>query len=375
MRTIINIGIGLLLLLGAGFVFKWMVDANKKPKRKAKKIVKTVFVDTVHNRQVPIMLKANGTLVAKNKIELFSEVQGVLQPTTKEFKAGVAYKKGEVMLKINSDEEYTRLQAQKSTLYNTITSIIPDVRLDFPEEYPKWRNYLSKFDFDKPTPKLPKANSEKEKFFISSRNIYTTFYNVKNLEVRLQKYTLRAPYNGVLTEALVNTGSLVRQGQKLGEFINPHVFEMEVSINANYIDLLKTGASVTLRNLDNSLQWQGTIIRINGKVDQASQTVKTYIRVAGEGLKEGMYLEAHIKAKNEHEAFVIPRTLLVNNQKVYAVQDSALALLTVNPVYFKDKSVIVKGLPEGTIVLKRPIPGAYQGMKVKIGEALTNPKN
>ena len=284
MRKYISIGLGIVLIIGAFFVVKAMILSNQKPVRHAKKIVKVVFVDIVENKSIPIVIKANGNLVAKNKIEIFSEVQGILQTTSKEFKAGTSYKKGETILKINNEEHYANLQAQKSNLYNTIASIMPDIRLDYPAAYTKWQKYLTDFDFDKTTSKLPEVNSEKEKFFISGRNIYTTYYNVKNMEVRLSKYIIRAPYNGILTDALVNPGSLVRQGQKLGEFINPAVYEMEVAINANYIDLLQKGNTVKLTRLDNSKNWEGTVIRVNGKVDQASQTVKAFIQVSGKGL-------------------------------------------------------------------------------------------
>lgn len=186
------------------------------------------------------------------------------------------------------------------------------------------------------------------------------------MEVRLSKYTIRAPYNGVLTEALVNLGSLVRQGQKLGEFINPSVYEMEVAINAAYIDLLQKGNAVKLYNLDNSKSWEGKIIRVNGRVDQASQTVKTFIQVEGEELKEGIYLEAQLVAKKESNAYEIARKLLVNNGSVYVLQDSVLELVKVDPVYFKNKTVVIKGLKNGTKVLSKNVPGAYEGMAVKV---------
>jgi len=366
MRKYISIALGIVLLIGAFLVVKAMIASNQKPERKAEKIVKTVFIDVVKNKDIPITINANGNLVAKNKIEIFSEVQGVLQRTSKEFKAGTSYRKGEPILKINNEEHYANLQAQKSNLYNAITSIMPDIRLDYPNEYEKWQAYLSSFDFNKTTPKLPEMNSEKEKFFISGRNIFTSYYNVKNMEVRLNKYTIRAPYNGILTDALVNPGSLVRQGQKLGEFINPSVYEMEVAINANYIDLLQKGNTVQLQNLDNSKTWNGKVIRVNGKVDQASQTVKTFIQVAGKDLKEGMYLEANLVAKKEKDAYEMPRKLLVNNESVYVFKDSILKLAKVNPVYFKDKTVVIKGLENGTKVMAKNVPGAYEGMLVKV---------
>ena len=374
MRKYISIGLGIALIIGAVFIVKAMIFYNQKPVRTAKKIIKVVFVDIVENKSIPIIIRANGNLVAKNRIEIFSEVQGVLHTTSKEFKAGTSYRKGETILKINNEEHYANLQAQKSNLYNTIASIMPDIRLDYPAEHTKWQRYLTDFDFDKTTPELPEINSEKEKFFISGRNIYTTYYNVKNMEVRLSKYIIRAPYDGILTDALVNPGSLVRQGQKLGEFINPRVYELEVAINANYIDLLQTGNTVKLSKLDNSKSWDGKVIRVNGKVDQASQTVKAFIQVSGKGLKEGMYLEANLVAKEEKDAYEMPRKLLVNNEGVYVVKDSILDLVKVNPVYFKDNSVVIKGLENGTMVLAKNVPGAHAGMAVRVFNETTTEK-
>ncbi len=376
MRKIISITLGVLLLIGAFFVARTMINSNKKEELKVPKIVKTVFVEIVENKEIPIVISANGNLVAKNKIDLYSEVQGVLIPLSKDFKPGTSYNKGEVILKINSDEYYANLQAQKSNLFNSITSIMPDIRLDYPVEYKKWQKYLESFDFNKTTPTLPETNSEKEKFFISGRNIYTTYYNVKNMEVRLSKYTIKAPYNGILTEAMVTPGTLVRQGQKLGEFINPKVYEMEIAINAAYKDLLEKGKSVKLHNLENTKSWTGTVIRVNGKVDQASQTIKVYIQINSNELNEGMYLEADLVAKSEMDAYEIPRNLLVNRKSVFVVKnDTILNLVDVTPVYFNDKTVVIKGLPNGVKTIIRTVPGAYDGMAVKIFEENNSDKN
>ena len=366
MRKYINIFLGIALIALAFWLVNVMILKNKRPDRPPVKIVKTVFIDTIHNSTIPIMIRANGTLVAKNRIELFSEVQGVLQPTSKEFRPGNSYRKGEVILKIRSDEHYANLQAQKSNLYNSITSIMPDIRLDYPEEYAKWEAYLQEFDFDNVTPPLPQTNSEQEKFFISGRNIYTTYYNVKNMEVRQTKYTIRAPYNGILTDAMVNPGALIRPGQKLGEFINPSVYEMEVAINAKYSDLLQIGNTVEVASLDTGMTWNGKIVRVNGSVDQATQTVMAYIELRGKDLKEGIYLEAHLKAKSEENAVEIPRKLLVDNQSLYVLKDSIIDLVPVKPVYYSDESVVIKGLADGTPYVSRMVPGAYPGMVVQV---------
>jgi len=366
MRKILSIIFGILLLAGAFYISKYFIDNKNKPKPKFEKIVKTVFVNKVKNKEIPIVITTSGTLNAKHKIEIFAEVQGVLQNSVKEFKAGTAYNKGALILSINSDEFYANLQSQKSNFYSSITGIMPDIRFDYPEEYEKWQNYLNAFDINKPTPKLPAMDTEKEKYFISGRGINTAYYNVKNLEVKLEKYHLRAPYKGVLTEALVSSGTLVRIGQKLGEFIDPSVYEMEVSVNAAFANLLKNGNEVKLHNLEKTKEYTGKIIRINGRVDVTSQTIKAYIQVSHKDLKEGMYLEAYLNAKSEDNAIKISRKFLIDNKQLFVVKDSVLDLITVNPVYFSAESVVVKGVEDGALLLSKTVPGAYDGMKVKI---------
>lgn len=366
MRKTISIILAVALILLAVFFAKYLIDNKQKPKPKVDKIVKTVFINEVLNKTIPIVITANGNLVAKNRIELYSEVQGILVPTSKDFKPGTTYNNGETIVKINSDEFYANLQAQKSNLYNAIAAIIPDIKLDFPENYNKWQNYLEGFDINKPTQKLPEFSSDKEKFFISGRGIITSYYNVKNLEVKLSKYNLKAPFTGVVTESMVNPGALVRVGQKLGEFIDPAIFEVSVSVKSEFKDLLQIGKEVTLYNLEKTNHWTGKVVRINGKVDTSTQTIKAYIQVTSKDLKEGQYVEAFLQAKSEESAYEVPRNLLVDNSKLFVVKDSVLDLVSINLLFENKNTVVIKGLENGTKIVSKPIPGAHVGMLVKI---------
>ena len=66
----------------------------------------------------------------------------------------------------------------------------------------------------------------------------------------------------------------------------------------------------------------GTVIRVNGKIDQETQTVKAFILLKEPALKEGMYLEAIIPVQKIDEAFEVNRSLLVNQNQLFVVQDS-----------------------------------------------------
>ena len=367
MRKIITIIIAIILIAGALFMASRLSGSKKSRPPSNDTVVQTVFIDTVQNSNIPVKVRESGRLMAKDRIELYAEVQGVMESTSKEFKPGETYRKGEVMVNIRSDDFFANLQSQKSNLLNLITSILPDLRLDYPDAYLKWDAYVRDFDLSKPTPALPETSSDKEKFFITGRNIYTTFYNVKNLEIIYNKYKLRAPYNGILTSTLVTPGTLVRQGQKLGEFIDPSVYELEVSVNKSMIPVLSIGQNVVIRDTESTArEWPGKIIRINGSVDQTTQTIQVFIELRGKGLKEGMYLEAIIDGEEKQNAYEISRSLLVDESKVYIVQDTILQLTQVTPLHYNQKTVIVSGLTDGSQIITRMVPGAYEGMEVKI---------
>lgn len=368
-KLIISAVAGGIVIFLSIFLARLIVGSKKSRRPQSQKVVKTVFVDTVQNATIPIVVPANGNLRAKKRVELYSEVQGVFRSGSKLFRTGQEYTSGQTLIRIDANEYYATVQSAKSNLYNLLTSIMPDLRLDYPEIYPKWQQYLNGFDLDKTTPKLPEMASEKEKFFVSGRGIISSYYNVKNLEQRLSKYTISAPFGGVLTDALVTEGTLIRVGQKLGEFINTGVYELEVSVSKTYGDYLTVGKQVELSNLERTQTFTGKVIRVNGRVDQSSQTITVYIEVSGDNLKEGQYLEANLEAKEETNAIEVNRSLLLENNQIFVVRDTILDVIDVNPVYFTDKTVVLKDVPNDEVIVSKPVSGGYAGMEVKVFDA------
>lgn len=365
MRKLILAILGVLFITGAIYGAKMIINSKSKTRKAPSKVIKTVFVDTVKNTSIPIIIPANGNLVAKRRVEIYSEVQGIFKPGSKLFKPGEKYQKNEAFISINDTEYYANVQLAKSNLYNSIAAVLADLRLDFPEVFLKWEAYLKSYDLNKPTPKLPKMVSEKENYFITGRSIVSNYYTVRNLEQRLSKYTISAPFKGILTEALVTEGTLIRSNQKLGEFIDPSIYEMEVSLSKTFASLLDVGETVELNNLERTKKYSGIVSRVNGSINSATQTIAVYIEIKNSSLKEGMYLEANLNAKKEKNAIEVNRGLLLDENKIFIVRDSVLDMINVRPVYFSNTKVVLKDIPDGTIILSSPFPGAYVGMMVK----------
>lgn len=366
LRLVASIVLGILLIIVSVLLAKKISQGKKQPEAVIKPVVKTVFVDTVTNESLRVNIEASGTVEAFEKVELYAEVQGILESTGKAFKEGQSYSAGSTILHINSDEFQASLVAQRSAFYNTLMSALPDLQLDYHTAYLKWKQYVNNFDIQRSLSPLPAFDTDQEKYFINGKNIVNTYYTIKNLEERLNKYYIQAPYNGIVTEALVNQGALIRSGQKLGEFINPSQYELRVSLSERYMDMVHVGNTVELYNLEHTETFTGTVSRINRVIDPSTQSIEVFIQVSSPRINDGMYLEAYLKGKEVNEVFEISRSLLVDNEEVFIVEDGMLKKVAVELVHFTEETALIKGLENGTVLLNNNIPGAYDGMLVEI---------
>ena len=357
---------GFLLIIVSIFlamkIAKPSVQNKRKPVVTDLKLVKTAVVK---NQDVNSSIAVTGKLEAKNKIEIYAEVSGVMLESNREFKEGNYFRKGEILVRLDDSEARLDMLAQKSNVLNQITLILPEIKIDYNQSAEEWLTYVENFDINAPLPELPEPKNDQEKYFFAAQNVYNLYYSIKSAESRLAKYTIYAPYDGIITEATINPGTLVRTGQKLGEFINPNVYEMEVAISLKESGFVKVGDGVQLQSADLNGSWTGKIIRVGNRIDPNTQTLKAYLQVTGNGLKEGMYLKGNINADVINDALEVPRKLLINDRELYVVQDSMLVSHTVEIVKLNDETVIVRGLKDGTEIISENVTGAYDGMKVK----------
>jgi multidrug efflux pump subunit AcrA (membrane-fusion protein) len=356
--------IAILILIGSVFAFKYISKGKEGVKKIGGEVVKVAMYNVVKNDKQPLIVEASGQLKAKNTYDMYAEVTGVLQTGGKEFRTGTTFRKGQLMIQIDDTEVKAQLFSQRSDFQNLITSVLPDIKIDFPEEFDKWEKYLNEFEIEKSIKPLPETSSSKEKYFISGKKIFSQYYSIQNLEARYAKYNLRAPFNGIVTQTSLKPGGLVRSGQKMGVFSNMDVFELEVSVKSSDAEYIKIGNKVEINSSDNNNIWQGKVVRINGAIDLNSQTVSVFIETRGKGLKAGMYLNVNMQSEPVENATLISRNILHNNTFIYLIKDSTLVEFEINPVKYNEKSVMVDNLNDGDFLIARNVSGAFPGMKV-----------
>lgn len=348
-----------------GLLLSGFFSSQKKPMQinpgvQEKRELNTIVVA---NDLVDLQFEVSGTLYSRDKIDLYAEVSGVLEQGDKRFKEGVKFSKGEVIFHINDNVYRNSVLAQKSSFLNQLTELLPDLEIDFPETIKKWNSYLEQFDFDEPLKPLPEVTDIRERNYLAARDIYNLYYTIKGMEATLEKYTVRAPYDGIVTESNLNPGMLVMSSQDLGEFTSTDVYELEASVGLIEVRNLKLGQIVKLTSDDISGEFKGVIERINDKIDQASQTVKVYITTSDNRLKDGMYLTAHISTRTFESAVKIPHRLL-DNDIVYGLVDSTVVTYGVEIVGTENGNVIVTGLADGTVLLDEDLKGIADGTRI-----------
>ncbi len=325
-----------------------------------------VEVTEIQNGPVPLTIRVDGSLKATQKIELYAEVNGILQPGPKPFEAGVSYQKGQTLLSLNNTEARAAYEAQRNTYINTLARLLPDVKIDYPESYEQWYNYLNEITKSKKVPQPAIPQNDKLRLFLTGQGLYRDYQNLASSRERLSKYQIQAPFNGTLTEALVETGTLVRPGQPLGEFMAQDVFELEATVGSSQLAFIKIGDSVQLQNPEGTQSWQGTVSRINSKVNSSSLRVSVFIQVSGEYLQDGQFLTGTIQTQTIPKAAKVARNLVVQRNKLFVVADTVLRSVKLEIIHKSPETVVVTNLPNGTRVPKKPVPGAYSGMPVKI---------
>lgn len=370
-RAIFSLIVGGLLIYLSFYVYDYLGDMKpEQVQRDIPKRIKEVEAHKITNAPVSTSLSVQGRLEAYNKIALFTEVGGMVLETGKPFKKGVYFGKGETLMRIDDAEARLTLQSQKATLMNGIATIMPDLKIDYPESFDAWQSYLAAYDVNKVIPALPEPVDEREKLFVAGRNLYTQYYAIQSLEERLKKYTLRAPFGGVLTTTEVDQGAVIRPGQQLGELMATGYYELVATVPLSDLDFLKTGSKVVLTSEDINGKWEGKIRRISDQIDATTQTVSVYVGVSGKDLREGMYLRGEADARTIVDAVEINRDLLIDQEEVYVVEsDTLLRLVPVTVRKFNRETAVISGLPNGTQLLTSEVAGAYDGMRVRMKES------
>ena len=341
-------------------------EMAKTPDKENIKYVKAV---PFNPGDIEAVVSGSGRLTSQSLVDLSSEVQGKILTGNIDLKKGQSFKKGELLIKIYDEEFSLSIQASKSRFLTSIANILPDIKVDFKENYNSWSDFFDSIKMNSTLPELPEVKSKQEKIFLASRNILSDYYSIKSNELRLKKYNIYAPFSGVFTNVYNEVGSVANPGAKLAQIIRTDMLELEIPVDVNDIKWLKLGDKAKVTNEEGSLTWTGRIERIAKYVDPTTQSISVFVKIdtdSSQPLYNGQYLKAEFNAMIIHDAFEIPRNAVFNYDEVYVVSEKILQKRVINIKKINKNSIIFTGLEKGIEIVVEPLINVVENTPVEI---------
>jgi multidrug efflux pump subunit AcrA (membrane-fusion protein) len=374
-KKLVLIPLGIIIF---GFIIMMILQTFKEdlPQAKALPQVKFVNVEVIQLESVPTKITGYGRLVTSQPVILYSEVNGTLVSGNIPFQPAQSFKKGNLLLKIDDRQIRLDLNSAKSDFLNALASVLPEIKVDFPDEYQIWQAYFNNCDFDKIMPSLPHTDNQKIKLFLSRFNVYKLYFLVRNLEIQLEKHFFYAPFDGSILIADVRVGSTARIGMRLGEIINLEKMEVEVPVPASDVQWIDYRKSVKFTSSEISGEWAGKVQRVGKNIDTRTQTVQVFIDIGNshkEELFNGVFLKVEIPGLPIANAVAISRGAIYNENYVYTIKEGRLVFRKVNIARTEMESVIInEGLVNNDTLVVDILQGVTEGMPAKIKSVATN---
>lgn len=153
--------LGVVALVAAIFIAIRLANTPQEPPQEESASDKVVVHTTaISNGEQEAQVPITGRVVPADQLDIYAEVSGVSTYGAHPFKAGNRFRKGEILIKINSTEFSQALSSAKSQFMSLIATVLPDLKIDFSEDYPAWRDYLKNMDVNKSLAPLPKVEDE-----------------------------------------------------------------------------------------------------------------------------------------------------------------------------------------------------------------------
>lgn len=325
-----------------------------------------VKANEVVNISKPITADGFGQVTSSSMINITSEVQGEINASIL-LKKGTSFKKGQVLLTIKNEDAKMALKARKSNYLMLLTNLLPDLKIDYADNFDAWLEFYNKIDVEKPLPSLPETQSFKEKNFVVSKNVITEYYNIQSDQEKLKKYVISAPFSGSILNSFTDNGAITAPGSPILAIIREGNLEIEVPITADEIERVKIGASVQLSD-ENGGGAIGKVVRKGTYVNANTQTVPVFIEITDADISvyNGMYLDASISCDGIEQVVELPRKAVFNKNEVYVVKDGKLSILKLDVKTFLKESVLARGISNGTMIVMEPLINAKEGLEVEV---------
>ncbi|RLD29320.1 MAG: hypothetical protein DRI73_11015, partial [Bacteroidetes bacterium] len=231
-------------------------------------------------------------------------------------------------------------------------------------------DFFSSIRLDKPLPSFPEIKDEKMRIFLTTRNVLGEYYNISKDELKLNRHTVRAPFDGTYTEVYLEAGAYTNMGGRVAHIISTNDLELEVPLKRVDAQWVKIGDKVKVKSKKREIEWTGKVIRKSQFVDESTQSQAVFVKLDNHSSRttflSGEYLFAHFSGHPIENVMEIPRKCVFNTNEVFVIVGGRLEIRNINIIKVNENSLIFNGLKEGEIIVLQALINVLEGTLVEM---------
>ncbi|MDX1811668.1 MAG: efflux RND transporter periplasmic adaptor subunit [Gammaproteobacteria bacterium] len=329
--------------------------ADEKSKKGPPKFAKPVVTALAKNTLLAPTIKVPGTVVSRQQALIPAEVDGKLLWVAD---VGAQIKKGNPIARL--DDTLYKLQASenKASLKQTET------RITYLEKEVHRLKELEKSDFSSKT-ELDKVQLDLD---LARSELIVAKTRVALDKETLDRYQVRAPYDGIVIERNKREGEWVNGGDTLATFSNPSALEIEARVTEDSIRYLHPGDKLKVYYRDKIDQ--GMVRAIVKVGDALSHMFDIRVDIHNDWLA-GQIVKLEVPTGQSREVLAIPRDALILRRSGISVftvgQNNQVQKIDVTTGIASSDLIEVKGdIKVGDTVVTRGSERLRPGQEVRI---------
>ena len=383
--------LGLGIIVGAVVVVVALQALKPKTEKeettKPPLVVRTV--EAVHKEQL-VYSTFQGEVRAKTDIELITQVTGKVTSVSENFIEGGEFKAGEVLLQIDDADYQVALKSAQASV--AAAQVDVDVELATAATNKRQWLELQRRPIEEANPLL----LNKPQIDLANARLDAAKAELAAARLNYNRTKLSAPFDGRIMTKSAELGQFLSRGSSIGRVFASQTMEVRIPMTDVQVSELgltlgysaKTAgtkglpATVTTVFGLNQYAWQGYVKSVDASIDSRTRLLFATVVVEQSSeqqaaLAPGLFVDVQLASPAKLSGLEVPRTALRNGNQIYVYQDDKLVLKDVKTVYTSKEIVIVSedggtDLVLGDKVITSPVPGAYQGMPIKLPEALSD---
>ena len=374
-----------ILILIVAILLTFLIIKMKAPPVKKELIVKDFLVDAqaIFSQDIEFLVYAQGVVQAKDKTILSTQVSGRIVAIAEAFNEGGFFKKGDVLVELESSDYQTDLLLAEAELARAQAALDEEIARGEVA-----RQEWSSINSNAP----PELGLRKPQLAREQANLKAAKANLERAKRNFSRTSIKAPYDGLVKSSLVNLGQFASMGTQLGEVYSTEVAEIRLPLTDNdlaFIHNLRTVQPKVTLSADVAGKkhiWQGRMVRDEAVLDASRRVIYGVVEVKdpynlraskhNSPLKFGRFVSAAVSGITVKNIVKLPRFVMRLDGTVLTVNDEQkLQINTVEVVRTDEDFVYISGgLPRDQKVVMSAVSSPYEGMPVRFLDDSSSPQ-